>query len=100
MTCKACGATTRDPFCRRCWRLISPWDRYDLIWWAGQSHSGLTIADREEAHAAWWVIASAVTEALKPILAYRQGERIRRRHAPKRRAKTLAELATEAEANL
>lgn len=96
--CRACGARTRDAFCRRCWRLAPVFGRAELAWWLGEFRSAGDTEAARFAYAAWSITAAWLAELIRAELEKRQGRRVARRHGARKRAKSLKELADEADA--
>lgn len=97
--CRGCGVQCRDAFCRRCWTLAPLWGKYELAWWLGEFRAGTTQEDCTFARAAWELTATWLGELIRAALQLRQAKRVTRKYGSPRRAKTLKELADEADAN-
>jgi hypothetical protein len=97
-TCRACGHQTPHAFCPRCWRLAPIHGRAELAWWLGEFRAAAGDDDSRAAFAAWQITATWLADLIKVELRKRQAKRVARKTAPKRRAKSLKELADEADA--
>lgn len=96
--CKACGCSSRDAFCRRCWKLAPLWGRFELAWFFGEFRGSTEDADLMQAYASWQITANWLAGLIRAELQRRQARRVVRRGAPRRQPKTLAQLADEADA--
>lgn len=97
-TCRACGHHTPHAFCTRCWRLAPLWGRVELAWWLGEFRAAPDDTESHYAFAAWQITATWLAGLIRAELQKRQATRQARRTAPRRRAKSLKELADEADA--
>lgn len=95
--CRACGALVRAAFCARCWRVAPLIGRYELAWWHGEFRAALTDEEAGFAHAAWNVVASWLADLIRGELQKRQASKLMRKLGARKRPKTLADLALEAE---
>lgn len=96
--CSACGSTTKAAvFCARCWRLAERGVRYEVGWWHDEFRRAASRPSAEFAYACWAVTVSWASEIIKDSLARRQAARVLRKAGARKRPKTLAELALEAE---
>ncbi|HEV2365196.1 MAG TPA: hypothetical protein VGS12_13475 [Caulobacteraceae bacterium] len=66
--CLGCGEAIPwyEVFCDACWRLVDPWTRYDLHWWACCERRGAP-DEVDEAFAAVRVTLAGATAAVRKI---------------------------------